>query len=95
MHFSIPRTHPALAGHFPGHPVVPGVLILETVLAAARQQEEQQIQGVAQAKFISALCPDEPCLITLSHSIQGLRFRCAAHDRLVATGLLTLASQTP
>ena len=95
MHFSIPRTHPALAGHFPGHPVVPGVLILETVLAVARQQEEQQIQGVAQAKFISVLLPDEPCVITLSRSRQGLRFTCAAADRMVATGLLRLADNLP
>jgi 3-hydroxymyristoyl/3-hydroxydecanoyl-(acyl carrier protein) dehydratase len=95
MHFSIPHTHPALAGHFPGRPVVPGVLILETVLAAARQQEEQQIQGVTQAKFISVLLPDEPCVITLSHSSQGLRFTCAVADRMVATGLLRLADNLP
>ncbi len=95
MHFSIPHSHPALAGHFPGHPVVPGVLILEAVLSAASQQEEHPIQGVAQAKFISVLLPDEPCIITFSRSIQGIRFSCTANDRRVATGLLTLVSLTP
>ena len=95
MHFSIPHTHPALAGHFPGHPIVPGVLILETVLASARQQEEQQIRGVAQAKFTSVLLPDERCLITFSRSSQGPRFSCMVDDRPVASGLLTLASDTP
>lgn len=30
----IPPDHPALPGHFPGNPLVPGVLILAHVLAA-------------------------------------------------------------
>ena len=32
--FSIPFEHPALPGHFPGQPVVPGVVILEAVQTA-------------------------------------------------------------
>jgi hypothetical protein len=41
------------------------------------------------------LLPDEPCVITLSHSSQGLRFTCAVSDRMVATGLLRLADNLP
>lgn len=33
--FAIAATHPALRGHFPGQPVVPGVLLLAQALEAA------------------------------------------------------------
>lgn len=34
MQFSVDADHPCLRGHFPGHPIVPGVLILDRVLEA-------------------------------------------------------------
>src|SRR5205085_657716 len=33
---TIPADHPALAGHFPGNPIVPGVVILARIAEAIR-----------------------------------------------------------
>ena len=55
----IPATHPALPGHFPGHPIVPGVLLLDELMAATLQHSGQEIIGLQHVKFSSVLVPDE------------------------------------
>ena len=78
MHF--PADHPAFAGHFPGHPMVPGALLLDAVLYAiseapaqartpaadAEQQAaaSQPVWQIASAKFLSPVQPGET--LTLS-----------------------------
>lgn len=56
----ISATHPALPGHFPGHPIVPGVLLLDEVMTATLQPSKQEIVRLQHVKFLSALMPDEP-----------------------------------
>lgn len=55
----IPAAHPALAGHFPGRPIVPGVLLLDEVMAATGQLSGLEITRLQHVKFSSALLPDE------------------------------------
>ena len=59
MHFSIPADHPCLPGHFPGHPLVPGVVVLEQVLLAAAAEHGQALSHLRlpQVKFLAPLCP--------------------------------------
>jgi 3-hydroxyacyl-[acyl-carrier-protein] dehydratase len=51
--------HPALKGHFPGNPIVPGVVLLDAVIANIELATGGRISRVQQAKFHSVLRPSE------------------------------------
>ena len=70
--------HPCLPGHFPGAPVVPGVLILDEVLRAS------SARSIAWAKFHAPLMPDEEFAI----HIEGKKFSVRRGDTLIASGAL-------
>ncbi len=90
--YTIKADHPALAGHFPGNPVVPGVVILDYVLQALQQLPDiyHPVQ-VRDTKFISPLLPDEPLSIQIGiRDKQTAVFKCRVADRLVAQGSFIL-----
>lgn len=90
----VPASHPALAGHFPGRPVVPGVLLLEAVLGAAEAAEGAPLAlaAVPSAKFLQPLLPDQEARIHLQREGTRLRFRVLRDDDLLAQGTLELAA---
>jgi len=51
--------HASLPGHFPGHPVVPGVLLLDQMLAAIERATSTRATHLRQVKFSAPLQPDE------------------------------------
>lgn len=89
----IAADHPALPGHFPGHPVVPGVVILDRVLDAVRAQYPAvQVTGIRKLKFLRPLLPDQDFQIECAAPANGrLRFRCLSDTVVLAEGNLQLA----
>ena len=88
----IKKDHPSLSGHFPGNPVIPGVVILEEVLETIRQNESMMISlvGAPSVKFHSPLRPEEEMTIRLKpFQPQGRGFICMAGPRLIASGSFT------
>lgn len=84
--FEIPADHPCLAGHFPGNPVVPGVVVLDRVAAALRQQADRRLCGFSQVKFLAPLLPGQAAALQLEWTDERARFRVLREDTLIASG---------
>jgi 3-hydroxyacyl-[acyl-carrier-protein] dehydratase len=88
----VDRDHPAFAGHFPGAPVLPGVVILGWVLQAADAQPGAPDDGrwcVEQVKFLGPVGPGSRLRITLTPLSGGTGFEVLHGDRPVARGRLS------
>ena len=56
MRFSIPSDHPCLAGHFPGRPIVPGVVILdEAVALILHDRPANRVTGLDDVKLLATV----------------------------------------
>jgi 3-hydroxymyristoyl/3-hydroxydecanoyl-(acyl carrier protein) dehydratase len=93
--FEISPAHPALPGHFPGNPVVPGVVLLERVLDAARAAlgREPELVELAQVKFLTPLKPGEQADVALEFAGSRLVFRVTRGGQLLAVGEFVLQSE--
>ena len=88
---TIGADHPSLAGHFPGHPVVPGVVMLGEIMKTIREMVKERIEfvGMPSAKFLSPLSPGEPLTIRIDRQGHGaMEFTCTTGLRLIARGCL-------
>lgn len=98
--FTIGPDHPALPGHFPGHPIVPGVVLLDRavlVIGAALgvEQGDLRLRGIASAKFLAPVAPGERVEVCFAHEAPDIiRFVLQVDGRPVASGALTTGEAT-
>ena len=98
--FTIDADHPALPGHFPGRPVVPGVVVLDRVLAAIEATHGPLgALRLPQVKFVRPLLPGEPAQVVIEAAApvetgapaSRWRFRVERDGELVASGEIAAA----
>ena len=94
--------HPAFAGHFPGTPIVPGVLLLDAAVHAVMVSLHLPMPAIgaaaicqiSAAKFLSPVGPGEALNIHHGSLATGsTRFDIFSGARKVATGTLVLTLQ--
>ncbi|HWU76506.1 MAG TPA: hydroxymyristoyl-ACP dehydratase [Rhodanobacter sp.] len=87
--FCIAAEHPALPGHFPGQPLVPGVMLLEQVAQALHAWRGERLLRVLEAKFMVPLLPGQAASLQLVQARAGdarIQFRIQHDHMLLARG---------
>ncbi len=89
MQWTVPRDHPVFAGHFPGAPIFPGVMLLDEALQriAASTGIALDTCEISAVKFLSPARPGDA--LTLQHTITPagtIRFEITADARAIASG---------
>ncbi|MDQ0140660.1 AMP-binding protein [Cupriavidus necator] len=100
--FVIDGGHPAMAGHFPGHPIVPGVVLLDHAMLALGRALGRPL-AVAQASMLKFLSPVRPGeRVEVLHQSEPaadgndtIRFTLRSGGRDVASGTLQVRGGAP
>ncbi len=89
---AIKSDHPSLPGHFPGAPLVPGVVILDEVLDALTERfPERELTAIRTVKFLAPLKPEQPFAIRFAPTREDwgqIKFCCYIEERVIVEGLL-------
>jgi 3-hydroxyacyl-[acyl-carrier-protein] dehydratase len=84
--------HPVFAGHFPGHPIVPGAMLLDWAQAAIEAQLGLSLQALAEAKFHSPATPADSLELDFEVGTTAVRFEIRSTTRKIASGRFPLST---
>lgn len=95
MHWTVPLEHPAFAGHFPGRPILPGVVLLDLALQSLKASSAIALEccEISSVKFLSPARPGDELVIEHSVAASGsIRFDIGAGTRQIASGSIVARS---
>jgi 3-hydroxyacyl-[acyl-carrier-protein] dehydratase len=78
--------HPVFAGHFPGHPIIPGVLLLDWTQTAIEATLGQPVHALIEAKFHSPATPADTLTLEFDIGAAIVRFEIRSTARKIASG---------
>jgi len=87
--------HPALAGHFPGHPIYPGVVLLDAAIGAIEAHFRVRVDGIALAKFHAPVRPGMALALEAARGERDVRFELTSGEVRIATGTVRLRPAAP
>lgn len=92
--FIIPPDHPSLAGHFPGHPITPGVITLDHVARGLLQQiPNMQLRGFPVVKFMMPVLPGMPVVVEYQEkSAMTYQFVCRSGEQMLLSGQMQIVA---
>lgn len=92
MQCTVASDHPSLPGHFPGRPIVPGVVVLSYAFELlGRQIHPLRVTGIRRLKFLAMLRPGETFRVEASVPVEGrMGFKCFIGDDVLAEGHVTV-----
>ena len=82
----IEARHPSLPGHFPGNPVVPGVVLLDHVAAALERAGAGYFKRIGAVKFLAPLRPGEAAELIAMRDGLRVRFRIERDGASILSG---------
>jgi 3-hydroxyacyl-[acyl-carrier-protein] dehydratase len=94
----VEATHPAFEGHFPGAPVLPGVVMLDEAIRALELASGGAPRGwrIASVKFLKVIGPGEPLVLEQERLTSGaIRFTISSAGQAVASGQAGALSEDP
>ena len=84
--------HPSFPGHFPGNPVVAGVLLIDSIVAIAESWLDRPVRvtRLPLVKFQTPLRPDQEVRVDLRFADPRLEFSVTLGAATVASGRLII-----
>lgn len=96
--WAVPVDLPAFAGHFPGQPIVPGVLLIDQALLFASRwlESEAGLWRIGQAKFLQPAGPGDALEFRMQRRADGgIAFRIVGAGGDIASGSLSCSTPAP
>lgn len=96
-HWKVPDDHPAFAGHFPGTPILPGVVLLDLALKAIAEAHQLTLAHceIGSVKFLSPVYPGDSLDFNHERLPSGtIRFEIRSAQTLIASGTLLPGAPT-